>query len=315
MTARSIRRAAERKARKAAEKQARLQQLAAREDEPAFSQRGEDSINRPAERKARKTAEKETRLQQCMTQQDEPASYQCGEDSSNRPADEQARLQQPTETESVSEARLAANRANAQLSTGARTPQGKATSSMNAVKTGLTGRTVLLPSDDAEAYQRHLIAYENEFQPVGLRERELVQSLADIQWRLQRIPGLEMAIYARGREEFAAQFEELDPEVRSARIDLETFIHYQKPLRNLQIQEGRLQRQRAKDMAELRELQEERRQAEQPQTVPARMSIPAGEPDMAFFNRLLDRATAPNPDPSAVAVLKQFGFDISAPAS
>ncbi len=88
-------------------------------------------------------------------------------------------------------------------------------------------------------------------------------SLADIQWRLQRIPGLEMALFARGREEFAGQFEDQDPAVRSARIDLETFLQYQKPLRNLQIQEGRLQRQRQKDMAELGELQQERRQTDQ----------------------------------------------------
>jgi hypothetical protein len=44
----------------------------------------------------------------------------------------------------------------------------------------LIGRTVLLPSDDGEAYRQHLAAYETEFQPVSLRERELVQSLADI---------------------------------------------------------------------------------------------------------------------------------------
>jgi hypothetical protein len=43
------------------------------------------------------------------------------------------------------------------------------------------------------------------------------------------------------------------------------------------------------------------------------MTTPTGEPDVEFFNKLLDRATAPNPDPSAIAVLKQFGFDISAP--
>src|ERR1700760_3772005 len=96
----------------------------------------------------------------------------------------------------VFEAKLAANRANAQLSSGPRSAAGKAVSSMNAkdeaaplsapkiqgIVTGLTGRTVLLPSDDAEAYRNHLAAYENEFKPVGLRECELVQSLADIQW-------------------------------------------------------------------------------------------------------------------------------------
>jgi hypothetical protein len=211
----------------------------------------------------------------------------------------------------VSEAKLAANRANAQLSSGPRTAAGKAVSSMNAVKTGLTGRTVLLPSDDAEAYRNLLAAYENEFKPVGLRECELVQSLADIQWRLQRIPGLEMAIYARGREEFAEQFEDFDPAARSARLDLETFIHYQKPLRNLQLQEGRLQRQREKDIAELRELQQERRKPDEARAALAKITTPAGKPDMAFLEELLEKATAPKPDPDAIAVLQKFGFDFS----
>ena len=42
----------------------------------------------------------------------------------------------------ISEARLAANRANAHLSTGPTTPEGKGKASLNAVKTALTGRTV-----------------------------------------------------------------------------------------------------------------------------------------------------------------------------
>ena len=49
--------------------------------------------------------------------------------------------------------RLAANRANAQLSTGPTSLAGKAKSSLNAVKTGLTGRTVLLPTEDAVLYE------------------------------------------------------------------------------------------------------------------------------------------------------------------
>lgn len=48
--------------------------------------------------------------------------------------------------------RLAANRANARLSTGPTSPAGKTKSSLNAVKTGLTGRTVLLPAENAAAY-------------------------------------------------------------------------------------------------------------------------------------------------------------------
>ena len=62
-----------------------------------------------------------------------------------------------------SQAQVAANQANAELSTGAKTPEGKAKSSRNALKTGLTGHTVLLPTDDAERYEAHLLSYADRF--------------------------------------------------------------------------------------------------------------------------------------------------------
>ena len=56
-----------------------------------------------------------------------------------------------------SERRLAANRANAQFSTGPTSPKGKAKSSLNAVKTGLCGRAVLLADEEeARAYREHV---------------------------------------------------------------------------------------------------------------------------------------------------------------
>ena len=104
---------------------------------------------------------------------------------------------------SVSDAKLAPNRLNAQFSTGPKTDEGKATASLNAVKTALTGRTVLLPGDDAAEYERYIRAYEDELKPVGQRESDLVQSIADTAWRLRRIPALEAAVFARGHLEFA----------------------------------------------------------------------------------------------------------------
>jgi hypothetical protein len=155
----------------------------------------------------------------------------------------------------LSEAQLAANRANAQLSTGPRTETGKRLSSVNAVKTGLTGRTVLLPCDDASLYLQHVHRFVHDYKPKGARECELVQSLADTQWRLNRIPGLEMALFARGRVKFAEQFTEYDDQTASALIDAETLVVYQRELRNLHLQENRLRRQYEKDLAELKQLQ------------------------------------------------------------
>jgi hypothetical protein len=156
-------------------------------------------------------------------------------------------------------AQIAANQKNAQLSAGPTSEAGKAKSSLNAVKSGLTGRTVLLPGDDAALYQAHVSHFIEHYAPVGDDERNLVQSLADTEWRLLRIPALEMGIYAVGRLEFAGSFANQDEAVRKHLIEAQVFLAYQRQLNNLSIQESRLRRQRDKDTAAIRELQENRK--------------------------------------------------------
>jgi hypothetical protein len=157
------------------------------------------------------------------------------------------------------EAQIAANQRNSKLSTGPTSETGKAKSSLNAVKTGLTGRTVLLPGDDAARYEAHVSSFMQRFQPAGDDEHNLVQSLADTEWRLLRIPALEMGIYALGRLEFAELFPQEDEAVRKHLIEAKSFLAYQRQLNNLSVQEARLRRQREKDTAALRELQENRK--------------------------------------------------------
>ena len=172
----------------------------------------------------------------------------------------------PMPSSEISEAQLAANRQNALLSTGPKTPEGKAKSSLNAVKTGLTGRTVLLPTEDAELYGHHVDGLFREWNPANEREAELVQRLADTRWRVARIPGLEAAIYALARIEFAGQFSDYPAAEAAALIQAHTFLVYQKQLNNLSIQESRLNRQLDRDTKELRQLQSERKAAEKPVT-------------------------------------------------
>jgi len=155
----------------------------------------------------------------------------------------------------ISPAQLAANRANSQMSTGPRTEGGLARSSKNAVKSALTGRTVLLPGDDVEEYAAFLAEYENELKPVGQQEKELVQVIIDCRWRLRRIQELEYAIYTHGERQFAQTCSEEPAEIRGSMILLETHLAFQKELRNLHIQEARIDRKRSKALAELHELQ------------------------------------------------------------
>ena len=79
---------------------------------------------------------------------------------------------------------LSANLANAQLSTGPVSVAGKAASSANSLKHGLTAQTVLLPGEDEAAYRKMCEGMFEKFAPACTPEQELVQLLCDIQWRL-----------------------------------------------------------------------------------------------------------------------------------
>ncbi|HMJ62801.1 MAG TPA: hypothetical protein VK493_13605 [Bryobacteraceae bacterium] len=159
---------------------------------------------------------------------------------------------------------LTANRANAQLSTGPTSSEGKAKVSHNALKTGLTGRTILLSTDDVAAYQAQVDRIFRQFAPESDEEKRLTQSLADTLWRLERIPSLEAGIYAIGRRELAAQFADAEDEaVRRAMIEAQIFLSYRRDLNNLSVQEARLRRQYEKDEVELKRLLAEREKAAQ----------------------------------------------------
>jgi hypothetical protein len=170
-----------------------------------------------------------------------------------------------------SDAQIAANRKNAELSTGPTTEAGKATSSHNAIKTGLTGRTVLLPTDDREAFERHVARFLAEWKPAADAETALVHSLANTEWRLLRIPTLESGIYAIGRRKLAEAFsDESDPQVRAAMIEAQIFLTHGKDLSNLALQESRLRRRYQADLADLKEMQRQRAEcaaAQMPQAV------------------------------------------------
>jgi hypothetical protein len=157
---------------------------------------------------------------------------------------------------------IAANQANAQLSTGPRTEEGKERSSLNALKSGLTGRTVLLSTEDTAAYERHVAHFFAFYEPVGDEETVVVQRMADTRWRLDRCANLENNLYALGQVEFKELFPEESPEIRRALIQAHTFRAYQKEFRNLNIQEGRLERSFTRDYARLTELQDARFQQE-----------------------------------------------------
>jgi hypothetical protein len=81
---------------------------------------------------------------------------------------------------------IQANRANAQLSTGPRTEQGKAISRRNALKSGIDARNETAAGEDPAVLAALTEEYNREFQPIGLVERVLVDILIKNDWFLRR---------------------------------------------------------------------------------------------------------------------------------
>ncbi len=95
------------------------------------------------------------------------------------------------ESISPSPARLAANRANAQLSCGPKTPEGKAAVSQNRWRHGLTGEFMTLAWEREEDFQQLVADLRSEHQPSTPTEKLLVDNMAQHYWLMQRALSLQ----------------------------------------------------------------------------------------------------------------------------
>ena len=90
---------------------------------------------------------------------------------------------------------IEANRRNAQLSTGPQSEADKATASRNSTSHGLSAAHILLPGEDAAAFNQLLANLAAEHAAQGETESFLVRQLAQSQWKLDRFDAIEAAIY------------------------------------------------------------------------------------------------------------------------
>jgi hypothetical protein len=81
---------------------------------------------------------------------------------------------------------IEANRRNAQHSTGPRTPEGKAASSMNALKSGIDAESSVIPGEDAAALAALTERFYQDCQPQTIIESTLVDNIIRASWRLRR---------------------------------------------------------------------------------------------------------------------------------
>src|SRR6267143_3280377 len=159
-------------------------------------------------------------------------------------------------------ARTARNRANAAHSTGPKTEAGKKRSSLNAYRHGLTGQTIILPAEDLDAYQAFTRTFFNDYKPVGTLEKQLVQSLADTSWRLNRVAALEHNLIALGFDEHQNSISTEHPEAHAALVIIEAMRDETRALAVLGLHSARLCRIFEKTLQQLKDVQKERRATE-----------------------------------------------------
>lgn len=93
---------------------------------------------------------------------------------------------------------IAANKRNAQKSTGPMTEEGRRRSSRNALKHGLTAEQVTINKEEARQFQAFRDDVLANLSPEGAIEEQLAERIAICWWRLRRVYCLEVGILRAG---------------------------------------------------------------------------------------------------------------------
>src|SRR5580765_3210373 len=100
-----------------------------------------------------------------------------------------------------SQRQIEANRRNAQKSTGPTSVTGKAVSSMNALKTGIYAKSLVLPSEKLADLEQLIDEYYQSHNPTTPEARSLVDDLIYGEWLKRRLRAAETQIWAYDHQE------------------------------------------------------------------------------------------------------------------
>jgi hypothetical protein len=163
----------------------------------------------------------------------------------------------------VSERRIEANRKNAQCSTGPRSSEGRARSSMNALRHGITGQVSITTVEDRAAHDKFFQELIDRLHPEDALELQFASLIAEDFWRLQRIRAVENDMLALGNFSDAADIDVDHPEIHASLTRARTFAEHSKDFERLTLYEQRINRALEKNRRQLDELQAERKRQRQ----------------------------------------------------
>jgi len=162
----------------------------------------------------------------------------------------------------ASERQIAANRENAQKSTGPKTPEGRAAVRLNGVKHGLSAETLVLMGENQADFDALIDSFEAEYQPATPTEELLVRQLVMAAWRQLRLYRAEAGFIRNEdrdrREAYRPDpYLALNPDCQLGRIALGDAVN-QNVLLNFHRFEVRLERSMRHAIQELRRCRADR---------------------------------------------------------
>jgi hypothetical protein len=159
----------------------------------------------------------------------------------------------------ATEKQIAANRANAARSTGPITIAGKKRASLNALRHGITAQVCLMPEEDRTAFNQFCAELVTSLAPANPVERQLAQSFAEDNWRLNRARAIENNLLAFGHYGPEGNIDAEHPEIHAAMTAAQVYSAdpHQFQLLTLYIQ--RTNRDIHRNLQLLRQLQTERK--------------------------------------------------------
>jgi len=150
----------------------------------------------------------------------------------------------------------AANRLNAQKSTGPRTPEGRAAVRLNGVKHGLTAETIVLKGESEADFTNLFDSLEAEHDPATPTEEALVVQLAMATWRLRRLYHQEAGFYTCQLQSLVGMQKDLNLDDAGRMGHAAAWS--ESTLNMFNRQEGRLERTFYRALHELQRLRKER---------------------------------------------------------
>lgn len=180
----------------------------------------------------------------------------------------------------VSQRQLDANRRNAKKSTGPKTQAGLDMSKFNALKHGLTATAVCIPGEHRPDHDERRKQYLAHFQPIDLVEFDLVDDLVAIRWRKERairheVTLVKLEIASHRAENANEGLVDVSEGVESTLATQS--LADQASFRLLERYEGRLNRDFARTLNMLRQVQADRPPSDGPLPVypPVEQPLPA----------------------------------------